>query len=68
MPRKGTVLSPEAAARQAEAIKKWQKENTTNLCIRVRKDKLEKYKAMAKRLGKPLGTIVKEHLDSLCDE
>lgn len=68
MPRKGVKLSPEAAARQAEAIRNWQKENTSIINIRVRKEKHEVYRQMAQRIGKPLATIIREYLDSICEE
>ena len=68
MPRKGVKLSPEAAARQAAAVRKWQKEKTSVLNVRVRKEKHEEYRQMAQRIGKPLATIIREYLDSLCEE
>lgn len=65
MPRKGVVLSPEAAARQAESIKKWQKENTTQLCLRVRKEKTEAYKELAEKKGVSLSALIQNALDSM---
>lgn len=65
MPRAGTKLSSEATARQNEAIKRWHRENTTSICIRVRKEKAAAYKDLASRLGKPLATIIQEALDAM---
>lgn len=65
MPRAGTNLSDAAAAKQAEAIKKWHRENTTSICIRVRKEKAAAYKELANRLNKPLAKIIQEALDAM---
>ena len=68
MPRKGTVLSPEAAQRQKDAIRAWQKENTTALSIRVRNENAEKYLELLRRRGCSLSGMVIAFLDAECEK
>ena len=68
MPRKGTVLSEDAAERQREAIKRWHEENTTTICIRVRKEKYTAYKELSKRTGKSLSSLIQDALDAMITE
>lgn len=68
MPKKGVVLSPEAAAKQAEAIKRWHKENTEALTIRVPKGERERYKRLAEARGKSVAAIVKDYLAGECEK
>lgn len=66
MPRKGTVLSPEAAARQRAAQKAWLAENTTKVTFSWRKEKVELYKALAQARGSSLSGLIQELLDREC--
>ena len=68
MPRAGTKLSSEATAKQNEAIKRWHRENTTSICIRVRNEKATAYKELSKRLNKPLARIIQDALDSMIEK
>ena len=68
MPRKGIVLSEEAAAKNREAIKKWHSENTTKIIFRVRKEKAPLYKELAARRGKSLSGLIQGYLDAECEK
>ena len=66
MPRRGTKLSPEAAARQAAAIAEWHLKNIENLSIGVRKGKREAYKKLAEIRGTSVSAMVQEYMDGEC--
>ena len=57
MPRKGTVLSDAAAANQKEAIKRWHKENTVVISLRVGKEKAEEYRAYARSQNRSMTSL-----------
>lgn len=66
MPRKGTVLSDYAAARNRQAIKAWHKEHTVAISFRVRKEKQPLYKQLAELRGESLSGIIQGYLDEQC--
>lgn len=66
MPKRGTVLSPEAIANNAHAIARWKKANIDNLSIGVRKGKREAYKQLAEVRGTTLSRLVQDYLDAEC--
>lgn len=66
MPRKGVKMSDEAKKKNAEAIRRWQKDHTEALSIRVRKEKADAYRELAHRRGQSLSSIIWQHLDSEC--
>ena len=66
MPRKGTKLSPDAAANQAEAIKRWKLENTENLSICLRTGKRDAYKKLAAKRGTSVSALVQDYMDAQC--
>lgn len=66
MPRKGTKLSPEAAEKQAAAIRAWQLENMQNLSIALRKGKRDAYKQLAARRGTSVAGMIQAYMDEEC--
>lgn len=70
MPRRGTVLSPDAAERQALATREWHAENTELLkfTVRVPKGRRSAYRELAQARGESLTSIVKSYLDAQCAE
>lgn len=66
MPRKGTRLSPEAAARQNEAIARWKLEHTENLSISLRKGKRDAYKRLAQKRGQSVAGMIQAYMDAEC--
>lgn len=67
MPRKGTVLSTEAAARQRAAQKAWHEEHTVKVYFRWRKEKVARYKALAQARGSSLSGLLQALLDRECE-
>lgn len=63
MPRKGVNLSAEAKEKNAEAIKRWHRENTEGLTIRLRKGKREEYNRLAAARGVSLSALIQSLLD-----
>lgn len=63
MPRKGTVLSPAAQAKQAAAIKAWHAANTENLSVCVRKGKRDAYKRLAAARGVSVAGMIQAYMD-----
>lgn len=63
MPRKGVNLSAEAKEKNAEAIKRWHRENTEGLTIRLRKGKREEYNRLASARGISLSALIQSLLD-----
>jgi len=63
MPRKGANLSAEAKEKNAEAIKRWHRENTEGLTIRLRKGKREEYNRLAAARGISLSALIQSLLD-----
>lgn len=63
MPRKGTVLSPDAAQRQKDAIAAYHAENYENLSVHLRKGKREAYKKLAAARGVSLSFLIQDYLD-----
>lgn len=68
MPRKGVNLSDEAKKNNVAAIRRWQKEHTEALAIRVRKEKADAYRGLAKRRGQSLSSLIWQHLDAECEK
>jgi hypothetical protein len=66
MPRKGTRLSPEAAARQNEAITRWKLEHTENLSISLRKGKRDAYKRLAAARDTSVSAMIQDYMDAEC--
>ncbi len=68
MPRKGSKLSPEAAAKNAAATAAWHKENTSviKFSVRVPAGSESAYKELAARRGTSLTAIVREYLNAEC--
>lgn len=64
MPRKGVNLSAEAKEKNAEAIKRWHRENTEGLTIRLRKGKREEYNRLAAARGISLSALIQSLLDA----
>lgn len=64
MPRKGTVLSPEAKAKQDAAIAAWRRKNMENLSITLKKGKREAYKRLAAARGTSVTGMIQSYLDS----
>lgn len=67
MPRKGTVLSPEAAARQREAQKAWRAAHLVRMTFSWRTEKAERYKALAKARGASLSGLIQALMDRECE-
>lgn len=63
MPRKGTKLSPEAAARQAAGIARWKKENIETINVQVHKGERQKYHDLARSRGTTLSRMILDYLD-----
>ncbi len=68
MPRKGVNLSDDAKEKNAAAIRRWQKEHTEALSIRVRREKANAYRELAKRKGQSLSSLIWKHLDAECEK
>ena len=69
MPRKGTRLSPEAAEKQAAAVRAWHEEHTeiVKFSIRVNKGCSGAFRELARRRGQSLTAIVRDYLKSQCE-
>lgn len=63
MPRKGVNLSAEAKEKNAEAIKRWHRENTEGMTIRLRNGKREEYNRLAAARGISLSALIQSLLD-----
>lgn len=68
MPRKGAKMSDEAKKKNAESIRRWQKEHTEALSIRVRREKADAYRELARRRNQSLSSIIWRHLDEECQK
>lgn len=68
MPRKGTKLTENAAARQREAIKAWHAEHTVAISFRVRKEKQPIYRQLAELRGESLSGMIQTYLDAECEK
>lgn len=68
MPRKGVNLSDEAKKNNVAAIRRWQKEHTEALSIRVRREKANAYRELAKRRGQSLSSLIWQYLDAECEK
>ena len=66
MPRRGTNLSPEAAAKQSDAIKRWHIENYENMSVCLRKGKRDAYKQLAAIRGTSVSAMIQGYLDEQC--
>ena len=66
MPRKGTNLSPEAAAKNADAISRWHVANYENLSVCLRKGKRDAYKRLAAIRGTSVSAMIQSYLDAEC--
>ena len=66
MPRKGTQLSPEAAAKNAASITRWKAENIENLTIGLRKGKRDAYKRLAALRGTSVAALIQNYMDNEC--
>lgn len=66
MPRKGTKLTPEAAAKNNAAITRWKLENTENLSICLRKGKRDAYKKLAAIRGVSVSSMIQDYMDAEC--
>ena len=64
MPRKGTRLSPEAAAKQAEQIAAYHAEHYENLSIGLKKGKRDAYKRLAAARGESVAGMIQAHMDA----
>lgn len=61
-------MSDAAKAKNAAAIRRWQKEHTEALSIRVRREKADAYRELAKRRGQSLASIIWQYLDAECEK
>lgn len=68
MPRKGTILSPAAAERQAAAAAEWHAKHYENLSVPLRKGKRDAYKELASKRGTSVSRLIQDYLDGLCAE
>ena len=68
MPRKGTKLSPEARAKNAEASKRWRAENRVQLSVLLTPEARERYHRLADARGTTVGTMIKTYLDGECEK
>lgn len=66
MPRKGTVLSPEAQKKQNESIVRWKLEHTENLSVSLRKGKRDAYKRLATGRGTSVAAMIQSYMDAEC--
>lgn len=66
MPRKGTKLSPDAKAKNNEAIVRWKLEHTENLSICLRKGKRDAYKQLAAIRGTSVSALIQNYMDAQC--
>lgn len=64
MPRKGARLSPEAAEKQAAAIREWHVKNYENLSISLKKGKRDAWKRMAEKRGQSVSGMIQEYMDA----
>ena len=64
MPRKGTRLSPEAAAKQAEQIAAYHAEHYENLSIGLKKGKRDAYKRLAAARGESVAGMIQAYMDA----
>ncbi len=63
MPRRGVTMSPEATAKNNEAIKAWKLKNIDNLSIGLRKGKREAYKRLAAARGTTVSAMIQQYMD-----
>nr|DAT32193.1 MAG TPA: plasmid partition protein ParG-helix-helix, dimer, DNA binding, CELL [Caudoviricetes sp.] len=68
MPRKGVKMSEEALKKNAAASAAWHKKNTEALSIRVRREKADAYRELARRREQSLSSIVWTYLDAECEK
>lgn len=68
MPRKGVKMSEEAIKKNAAASAAWHKKNTEALSIRVRREKADAYRELARRREQSLASIVWKYLDAECEK
>lgn len=64
MPRKGTTLSPEAAAKQSAAIRDWKAANVENLSVGLRKGKRNAYRRLAEARGTSVSAMIQGYMDA----
>ena len=64
MPRKGTVLSPEAQKKQNAAVTAWKLEHTENLSVCLRKGKRDAYKRLAAARGTSVSGMIQAYMDA----
>lgn len=68
MPRKGVKMSEEALKKNAAASAAWHKKNTEALSIRVRREKADAYRELARRREQSLASIIWKYLDVECEK
>ena len=68
MPRKGANLTPEAAARNSEAIARWHSENLEKLTIGLRRGKRDAYKALASARNTSVSSLIQAYMDGECEK
>lgn len=68
MPRKGAKLSPEAAAKQTAAVRRWHLENYENMSVCLRKGKRDAYRRLADLRGSSVSKLIQDFLDAECEK
>lgn len=64
MPRKGTKLSPEAAANQVAAIAAYHAEHYEKLSVGLKKGKRDAYKRLAAARGESVSGMIQALMDA----